>query len=69
MAQTGITQHPEAVRGAAGRRFRRLLRDDSGATAIEYALIAAFIAISIVVIAPLLGLSVAGLFSTVAGVL
>jgi len=49
--------------------LRAFAEDKSGATAIEYALIAVFIAISIVVIAPLIGVSVNGLFTTVSGVL
>lgn len=54
---------------AALSRLRAFAADRSGATAMEYALIAAFIAISIVLIAPLIGVSVNGLFTTVSGVL
>ena len=49
------------------RQASRLAADRSGATAIEYALIAVFIAISIVLAAPAIGVSVNSLFTTVNG--
>jgi pilus assembly protein Flp/PilA len=51
-------------------RFRRgFAANRSGATAIEYALIAVFIAISIVVAAPAIGVSVNALYLLVTGAL
>ena len=48
------------------RRFTdRFLRDDSGATAIEYGLIAALIAVAIVAILTTLGPKLAGVFTKV----
>jgi Flp pilus assembly pilin Flp len=51
------------------RRFEhswhKLLRDRIGATAIEYALIALFISIGLIVSAPLVGSSLKSVFSTV----
>jgi len=44
----------------------RLLREERGATAIEYALIASLIAVAIVGAVITLGGSVSGLFNTVA---
>jgi pilus assembly protein Flp/PilA len=44
----------------------RLMRDQAGATAIEYALIASLIAVAIVGAVIALGGSVTGLFNTVA---
>jgi pilus assembly protein Flp/PilA len=44
----------------------RLLREERGATAIEYALIASLIAVAIVGAVIALGGSVSGLFNTVA---
>lgn len=41
------------------------LRDDLGATAIEYALIAGFIAVVIVAVVTAIGLDVLGLFTSV----
>ena len=45
--------------------FVRLLKDESGATAIEYGLIAALIAVAIIGALTLLGPEVAGTFSDV----
>ena len=47
-------------------RLRRFGRDESGATAIEYGLIAALIAVVIISGATLLGTKVNGTFSRVA---
>jgi pilus assembly protein Flp/PilA len=43
----------------------RLARDDSGATAIEYGLIAALIAVAIITAATSVGTSLSGTFNTV----
>jgi pilus assembly protein Flp/PilA len=45
----------------------RLLRDDSGATAIEYGLIAALIAVAAVVVMGTVGSNLTSVFTTVAG--
>jgi pilus assembly protein Flp/PilA len=47
------------------RSFVRLLRDDSGATAIEYGLIAALIAVAGVGAMTTLGTGLSGIFTTV----
>jgi pilus assembly protein Flp/PilA len=44
--------------------FVRFLKDESGATAIEYGLIAAGIALAIIAILNKLGLTLAGIFTT-----
>ena len=44
----------------------RLLRDDAGATAIEYGLIAALIAVAAIAAFQLVGTNLSSLFSTVA---
>ena len=44
---------------------RNFLRDDSGATAIEYGLIAALIAVAIIAGASAVGTSLSGTFNTV----
>jgi pilus assembly protein Flp/PilA len=46
--------------------FRRFLRDDSGATAIEYGLIASGIALAIVVAVQLVGTNLNTTFNSVA---
>ena len=46
--------------------IRRMIRDDSGATAIEYALIASLIAVAIVTALTALGSSITGTFNSVA---
>ena len=45
---------------------KRLLRDDSGATAIEYGLIAALIAVAAIAAFQLVGTSLSTIFNTVA---
>ena len=50
---------------AACRRVRHLAENDTGATAIEYALLAALIAGTILLSATSLGTTLTGLFSTV----
>ncbi|HWV53453.1 Flp family type IVb pilin [Pseudorhodoplanes sp.] len=47
------------------RTFRHFLRDERGATAIEYAMIAAGIAVAIVAAVNSLGVTVVGLFQSV----
>ncbi|HEY0105436.1 MAG TPA: Flp family type IVb pilin [Rhizomicrobium sp.] len=47
--------------------FARFVRDESGATAIEYGLIAALIAVVIIGAIQLVGTNLSGTFSTVAG--
>jgi pilus assembly protein Flp/PilA len=49
------------------RLFYRLLRDEAGATAIEYALVASLISIAIIAGATSIGTSLSGTFNTVAG--
>ena len=44
----------------------RLVRDDSGATAIEYGLIAALIAVAAIAALSLVGTNLSGIFNTVA---
>ncbi len=48
------------------KKLLRFLKDEDGVTAIEYGLIAALIAIVIVVAVTLVGVSLNGLFTTVA---
>ena len=60
---TSATQH----RTSSVRFPRAFARDCDGATAIEYALIAAGIAMAIAVIVPQVGVTVAGLYTTIAG--
>jgi len=45
--------------------MRNFLRDESGATAIEYGLIASLIAVAIVTALSLLGTKLTGVFNTV----
>jgi pilus assembly protein Flp/PilA len=45
--------------------FRRLIRDDKAATAIEYAMIAAGIAVAILAAVNALGVSVLGMYETI----
>jgi pilus assembly protein Flp/PilA len=45
--------------------FQRLLRDDSGATAIEYGLIAALIAVAAVTVLGTVGTNLTSTFTTV----
>ncbi len=45
--------------------MRTFLKDESGATAIEYGLIASLIAVAIVTVLGLLGPKLAGVFQTV----
>ena len=48
-------------------RFARFLRDESGATAIEYGLIAALIAVVIISAVQAVGTSLSTTFTTVSG--
>ena len=47
----------------------RLLKDERGATAIEYGLIAALISLAMVIAFVDLGLSLTGIFDTISGTL
>ena len=47
-------------------RFPKLLRDESGATAIEYGLIAALISIACIIAFNSLGLNLSDIFNTIA---
>ena len=49
----------------AMRSLRNFVRDDSGATAIEYALIASGIAGAIIAVVLVLGTSVTGMYTSV----
>jgi pilus assembly protein Flp/PilA len=51
------------------RMISRFLRDESGATAIEYGLIAAGIAVAIITVVTLLGTKLTSTFTSVAGAL
>ena len=51
------------------RLFKRLGRDRRGATAIEYGLLAALISIALVAAFNAMGLSLAGIFETIAAAL
>jgi pilus assembly protein Flp/PilA len=46
-------------------RLKRFLRDESGATAIEYGLIACLIAVAIIVIVGTVGTSLTAVFASV----
>ena len=48
-------------------KFSKLVRDESGATAIEYGLIAALIAVVIIGALTTVGKNLSGVFNTVAG--
>jgi len=54
-----------ARRSIIEQRVRRFLRDESGATAIEYAIIASGIAVAIAATIVSLGSSVKGMYSNV----
>jgi pilus assembly protein Flp/PilA len=47
--------------------FARFIKDESGATAIEYGLIAAGIAVAIITAVNAVGLSLSGLFNDISG--
>ena len=49
------------------RHLSRLVRDDNGATAIEYGLIAALIAVAAIGAFTAVGSSLTGIFNSVAG--
>ena len=53
-------------RGRKLRLFRHLRRDERGATAIEYGLLAALISVFLVAAFNRLGLNLAGIFETIA---
>ena len=50
-------------------RFRKLLRDNRGATAIEYGLIAALISLACIIAFESLGLNLVDVFQTIADTL
>ncbi|HEY2358754.1 MAG TPA: Flp family type IVb pilin [Phenylobacterium sp.] len=50
-----------------GKFVQRFVRDESGATAIEYGLIAALIAVVLVTALGLMGNKLAGTFNTISG--
>jgi pilus assembly protein Flp/PilA len=47
--------------------FKRLMHDESGATAIEYGLIAALIAVAAIAAFQLVGTNLSSIFNTVSG--
>jgi pilus assembly protein Flp/PilA len=49
------------------RHFRHFIRDESGATAIEYGLIAALVGVAIIAGVKALGTSLSATFANVAG--
>ena len=49
--------------------FRKLIRDEFGATAIEYALIASLIAVFIVTAVQTVGTKISGVFSSISNTL
>lgn len=53
------------MRTARRRRGTRLLRDQSGATAIEYGLIAALISLACIIAFQALGLNLETIFTTI----
>ncbi len=55
--------------GRSLRLFRQLARDREGATAIEYGLLAALIAVALVAAFNTLGLSLVGIFEAIAAAL
>jgi pilus assembly protein Flp/PilA len=63
--RTGIDRVPQ-VEAKMGNLFIRFLRNESGATAIEYGLIAAGIAVVIIAAVQLVGTNLTGTFGSVA---
>jgi len=57
------------MRNLVTSQFRRFLRQQQGATAIEYALIAAGIAAAIIITVNALGVSVVSMYTAVANAL
>ncbi len=57
----------ETFTSTAGRKFKRFCADESGATAIEYAMIASGIGVAISTMVYTLGGKVKTLFTTVSG--
>lgn len=49
------------------KTFSRFLKDESGATAIEYGLIASLIAVVMITAATLIGTNLKAVFETIAG--
>jgi len=52
-----------------GKKIVCLVRDKSGATAMEYGLIVAGIAVAIIVVTNSLGAKISGTFTTISGLL
>ncbi|MFH1594946.1 MAG: Flp family type IVb pilin [Pseudomonadota bacterium] len=50
-------------------RIRKLLRDEDGASAAEYCLLASFIACAIIAALRFLGITLAGIFTRMTGLL
>ncbi len=50
-------------------QFRRIIREEQGATAIEYGLIAALIALACIIAFTSLGLNLANIFDTISNAL
>jgi len=50
-------------------RIRKLFRDEDGASAVEYCLLASFIACAIIAAARVLGITLAGIFTRMTGLL
>ena len=47
--------------------MKKFLKDESGATAIEYALIAAAMGLMLIIVMPLVATSISGTFTNLAG--
>ena len=57
---------PDLASGDKVRRFREFLTDDSGATAIEYGLLASLIAVVIIAAVKAVGTNLSTMFTSVA---
>jgi pilus assembly protein Flp/PilA len=64
-----LRESPAARSGAHMSRIARFFQDESGATAIEYGLIAAGLSVAIVVVVQTLGTNLNATFTTVANAL
>jgi pilus assembly protein Flp/PilA len=63
--ETGLRRRPEKLEFAM-TFFSRFMKDESGATAIEYGLIAALISVAIITAVTTLGTNLSGTFTKVA---
>ena len=61
-----ISPHPPRHSGSCGRGVFRLIRDKSGVTAIEYALVASLIAVAAIATITVAGTNLSSTFSAVA---